>query len=409
MKIIHKYIFIELLKLFCISVLFLVSLLFLDKFFFMAQMMLEKNVTFIEMARIVGYISPSILVMTIPVSVFVATVVGFNQFSASSEFDAMKASGYSFTYVLKPALLMGFIAYIACNIIVFYALPWGNKSFTKLILHIVKTRATIDIKPKIFNTDFKEITIYAKGKENDHTYTDIFIADNSSSGFSKVILSRKGIISTDPDSLTVQLRLSDGTIHDQSKKGRNYKLLKFDTYSISLTLPGFIDLRNRIFVGNKEMSYSELREKINASDKDGRRSNMLKLTLSKKFSLPITCLLFAMLGAPLGVKSSRSGKSGAYLISVLGILSYYILLNTMVNLASLGKINPYFSVWIPNIFLFVIALFMIWKTQRELPFTTLNQIINFALRGYYFFRDIYYKWLGKNSAATKRTPATPKY
>ena len=209
--------------------------------------------------------------------------------------------------------------------------------------------------------------------------------------------------------MTVQLRLSDGTIHDQSHKGRNYKLLKFDTYSISLTLPGFIDLRNRIFVGNKEMSYSELREKINASDKDGRRSNMLKLTLSKKFSLPITCLLFAMLGAPLGIQSSRSGKSGAYLISALGILSYYILLNTMVNLASLGKINPYFSVWIPNIFLFVIALFMIWKTQRELPFTTLNQIINFALRGYYFFRDIYYKWLGKNSAATKRTPATPKY
>jgi len=303
-------------------------------------------------------------------------------------------------------VLLGFIAYIACNIIIFHALPWGNKSFTKLILHIVKTRATIDIKPKVFNTDFKEITIYAKGKENDNTYTDIFIADNSASGFSKVILSRKGIISTDPDSLTVQLRLSDGTIHDQSKKGRNYKLLKFDTYSISLTLPGFI--RNRIFVGNKELSFSELREKINASDKDGRRSNMLKLTLSKKFSLPITCLLFAMLGAPLGIKSSRSGKSGAYLISALGILSYYILLNTVVNLASLGKLNPYFSVWIPNIILLVIALYMIWKTQRELPFKTLNQIINLALGSYYFFRDIYYKWLEKNSGAPKRTPATPK-
>jgi len=381
--------------------------MFLDKFFIMTQMILEKNVTFIEMARIVGYISPSFLAITIPVSIFVATVIGFNQFSASNEFDAMKASGYSFTYVLKPALLMGFIAYIACNIIVFYALPWGNKSFTKLILHIVKTRATIDIKPKVFNTDFKEITIYAKGKENDNTYTDIFIADNSASGFSKVILSRKGIIATDPDSLTVQLRLSDGTIHDQSQKGRNYKLLKFDTYSISLTLPGFI--RNRIFVGNKEMSFGELRKKIKRSRDGRRKSNMLKLTLSKKFSLPITCLLFAMLGAPLGIKSSRSGKSGAYLISALGILSYYILLNTMVNLASLGKINPYFSVWIPNIILLIIALFMIWKTQRELPFTTLNQIINFALEGYYFFRDIYYKWIGKNSAAPKRTPATPKY
>jgi len=406
MKIIHKYIFIELLKLFCISVLFLMSLMFLDKFFIMTQMILEKNVTFIEMARIVGYISPSLLAITIPVSIFVATVIGFNQFSVSSEFDAMKASGYSFVYVLKPALLLGFIAYIACNIIIFHALPWGNKSFTKLILHIVKTRANIDIKPKVFNTDFKEITIYAKGKKNDNTYTDIFIADNSATGFSKVILSRKGTIATDPDSLTVQLKLRDGTIHDQSQKGKNYKLLKFDTYSISLTLPGFI--RNRIFAGNKELSFSELREEIHASVEDGRKSNMLKLTLSKKFSLPITCLLFAMLGAPLGINSSRSGKSGAYLISALGILTYYILLNTVINLARLGKINPYFSVWIPNIILLAIALFMIWKTQRELPFTALNRTINFALAGYYFFRNIYYKWTDKSTADPKRAPATPK-
>ena len=197
-------------------------------------MILEKNVTFIEMIRIVSYIAPSMLVMTIPVSIFVASVIGFNQFSSSSEFDAMKACGYSFAHKLKPALILGFIAYIFCNLIVFYALPWGNKSFKTLIFHIVKTRADIDIKPKIFNTQFKNVTIYAKAKKSNNTYIDIFLADNSSSDFSKVILSKKGIIVADPDSLTVQLRLHDGTIHDQSQKGKSYKLLKFDKYSITL-------------------------------------------------------------------------------------------------------------------------------------------------------------------------------
>ena len=105
MTIIQRYILIELAKIFCVSVLFLTSLLFLDKFFFMAQMILQKSVTFIEMARIVGYISPSFLAMTIPVSIFVATVIGYNQFSESSELDAMKASGHSFAYLLKPALV----------------------------------------------------------------------------------------------------------------------------------------------------------------------------------------------------------------------------------------------------------------------------------------------------------------
>ncbi len=374
----------------------------------MAKMMLENHVTLMEMARIVSYISPSFLSVTIPISIFIATVIGFNQFSTNSELNAMKASGFSFMYLLKPPLVLGFIGYIACNIIVFYALPWGNMSFTKLILHIVKTRADVDIKPLIFNSDFKNVTIYVKGKKNNNTYTDVFIADNSTSGFSKVILSRKGTITANPDSLTVQLNLQDGTVHDQSQRGKSYKLLKFDKYSVSLTFPKLISLKDRIFVGNKELSFSTLRKRIEASEDGGIRSNTLKLTLSKKFSMPITCLLFAMLGAPLGISSRRSGKSGAYLISALGILTYYILLNTMVNLASLGKINPYFSVWIPNIILFVIALFMIWKTQMEVPFATLNRSINFILESYYFFRDIYFKWARKNSTVQKSSPVAPK-
>lgn len=408
MKIIQRYIFIELLKLFCVSVLFLTSLLFLDKFFFMAQLMLEKSVTLVEMLRITGYISPSFLALTIPVSVFVATVIGFNQFSASSEINAMKASGFSFLYMLKPVMVIGFLAYIVCNIMVFYALPWGNKSFTELILHIVKTRANIDIKPMVFNTDFKNITIYAKGKESDNTYIDIFVADNSSSTFSKVILAKKGILATDPGSLTVHLKLFDGTIHDQSQKGKSYKLMKFDKYSVSLKFPGFIDLRDRIFIGNRELSFSQLREKIRDSKHGGKKSNKLKLTLSKKFSLPITCLLFAMAGAPLGIRSSRSGKSAGYVISVLGILAYYVLLNTVANLGGLGKINPYISVWIPNIILFVLTTFMVYRVQREIPFVALDRIYDSLAVPYDYIRNIYARLIERKSAIQKRNPAAPE-
>ena len=409
MKIIQRYIFLELFKLFCVSALFLTSLLFLDKFFFMAKMILEKNVTFIEMIRIVSYIAPSMLVMTIPVSIFVASVICFNQFSSSSEFDAMKASGFSFTHKLKPALVLGFIAFIFSNLIVFYALPWGNKSFKTLILHIVKTRADIDIKPKIFNTQFNNVTIYAKAKKRNNTYTDIFVADNSSSDFSKVILSKKGIIVADPDTLMVQLRLHNGTIHDQSQKGKSYKLLKFDKYSITLAFPGFISLRDRIFVGNKELSFTELRKRIkNIKNQSSIKAIKYKVSLSRKFSLPLTCVLFAMLGAPLGITSRRSGKSGAYLLSAIGILSYYVLLNAMTNLAAIGKINPYFSVWVPNIVLLVIAILMVRKTQQESPFKMLNKFIDFFLDGYDFVLASLKKTFKKKSIMPKRNQASTK-
>jgi len=375
----------------------------------MAKMILEKNVTFIEMFRIISYIAPSMLVMTIPVSVFVASVIGFNQFSSSSEFDAMKASGFSFAHKLKSALILGFLAYIVCNIIIFYTLPWGNKSFKTLILHIVKTRADIDIKPKIFNTKFKNVTIYAKAKDENNTYKDIFVADNSSSDFSKVILSKKGEIVTDPDTLAIQLRLQNGTIHDQSQKGKSYKLLKFDKYAISLTFPGFISLRNRIFVGNKEKSFGELRQSLaKIKNKNGLKAIKYKVSLSRKFSLPLTCVLFAMLGAPLGITSRRSGKSGAYLLSAIGVLSYYVLLNAMTKLAFIGKINPYISVWVPNIVLFVIAILMVRKTQRESPFIAINKFTDFFLDGYDYVLATYKNITDKNSTIPKRDPTSTK-
>ena len=375
----------------------------------MAKMILEKNVTFIEMIRIVSYIAPSMLVMTIPVSIFVASVIGFNQFSSSSEFDAMKASGLSFLHKLKPALILGLIACIFCNFIVFYALPWGNKSFKTLILHIVKTRADIDIKPKVFNTKFSNVTIYAKEKKRNNIYKDIFVADNSSSDFSKVILSKKGVIVTDPDTLTVQLRLHDGTIHDQSQKGKSYKLLKFDKYSISLSFPSFISLKDRIFVGNKELSFTELRKRIESmEDQNSRKAIEYKIILSRKFALPLTCILFAMLGAPLGITSRRSGKSGAYLLSALGIVSYYVLLTTMINLATIGKLNPYISVWIPNIILLAISVFMVNKTQKESPFIMVNKVIDTVLEGYDFVTRTYKKSFRKNSNISKRDPVSTK-
>ncbi|NIQ03908.1 MAG: LptF/LptG family permease, partial [Nitrospinaceae bacterium] len=61
------------------------TLLYLDKFLFMAEMIINRGVTLMEMLWIVIFISPAFLAITIPISVLVASVVVFNQFSAYNE------------------------------------------------------------------------------------------------------------------------------------------------------------------------------------------------------------------------------------------------------------------------------------------------------------------------------------
>ncbi|NIQ02111.1 MAG: LptF/LptG family permease, partial [Nitrospinaceae bacterium] len=80
------------------STMFLTMVMFLDKAMFMTDLILNRGLTLVEVGRMVVYISPIFLSLTIPISVLVATVMTFNQFSAENEYVVMKASGWSFTY-----------------------------------------------------------------------------------------------------------------------------------------------------------------------------------------------------------------------------------------------------------------------------------------------------------------------
>ncbi len=378
MKIIYRYIVRELTKIFVLSTLFLTGILFLDKLLFIAKLILSRGVSFAEVAQMMLFISPAFLSITIPISVLVASVVVFNQMSGDNEFVVMKASGWSFFYLMRPVMTFAVLAYILNNVVIFYALPWGNYSFKKMVFDIVRHRANLDIKPNVFNRDFKNLIIYAKERESGSELGDLFVADTSTPGSHRIILSKKGIIVTDPDSFKIQLQLRSGTIHNTTERGRNYQILHFDRYDVNLALPSTGMLEHELLVNNRDMSLSALLKKMDEMKKNGQPVHREEVELSKKFSIPLTCLLFALVGAPLGIKSSRSGKSGGFAMCVVIILFYYVGLVSTQNLGSTGKLPSLFSVWIPDILLAIFTFFVVYKAHKEIPFTFLDRILDLA-------------------------------
>ncbi len=374
MKIIHRYIFTETLKIFALSTMFLTMVMFLDKAMFMTDLILNRGLTILEVGQMILYISPIFLSITIPISVLVAAVVTFNQFSAESEFVVMKSCGWSFMYLLRPVLLFSFLAYIATNIIIFYALPVGNQALKQMIFDIVKTRANINIKPNVFNRDFDNMILMVKEKKGPNSFKGVFIADSSFKGSTKIILSEQGSILTDPANLRIQLQLRNGSIHDLAKQGEDYQIMKFDRYDLTLDIPGTDQLKKKQILKPREMSISELQQQIKKNEKREWQDDLAKVELSKRFSIPLTCILFGIIGVPLGITSRRSGKSGGFVYALLIILMYYVSMVLMQNFGRSGRINPYFSVWIPNIVLLIFAVYIGYKTQREIPFRTFNKI-----------------------------------
>ena len=390
-KIIDRYIFKEIFKLFIISTGALTTVLYLEKFLFMAQMIVNRGVSFMEMILMMAYISPAFLSLTIPMGVLFASVITFNQFSVNNEWVAMKACNWSFLELMKPVACFAILTYILANSVMFWALPWGNQSYKVLIYDIIKNRANIDIKPNFFNRNFKNLILLVKDRDQNSTLHGVFIARTGSTNRPQIITSNEGVIYSNPETLKIQLKLSKGTIHELGMERSNYKTLNFDRYDITLSLPETERLEKKALVGHQELSLEKLKEKILDKRKKGLPTTGQEVEISKKFSLPFACLLFAFLGAPLGIKSSRSGKAGSFGIAVLVILLYYIAFIMAQNLGSIGQIHAYTSVWIPNMVLVIIVIYSNYKMYKEEPIQLMGKVNNLLITLYESFRNLFAK------------------
>ena len=375
-NIIDRYILRELIKIFLITVGTLTTVLYLDKFLFIAENIVNRGVSILEVFLIMIYISPSYLALTVPISVLVASVATFNQFSASNEWVAMKSCHLSFMQTMRPVLIFSIFTYIVAVIIMVYALPWGNYAYKQKTYEIIKNRADINIKPNILNYDFKDLVILAKKREKKFQFRDILIADTTQSKSPKIITANQAIILPNIESLKIRLELTSGTIHELGDKLSEYQTINFDTYELNLSLPDTAQLEKEALVGHRELSINLLLKQIKDFENKGLPTFAAKVELSKKFAIPFTCLLFGLLGAPLGIHSSRGGKSGSFATSIMVILLYYMGLIFAQNMGKSGQVEPYSSIWVPNIIVLFVIVYTSYKMQKDLPFNLTNRIVD---------------------------------
>ena len=85
----------------------------------------------------------------------------------------------------------------------------------------------------------------------------------------------------------------------------------------------------------------------------------------KKFSIPFACILFVLVGAPLGVMAKRGGFALSTALSFGFFLLYYILLIGGEELADRNQVSPLTGMWSPNLVLLIVALYLLTYTIRE--------------------------------------------
>ena len=96
-----------------------------------------------------------------------------------------------------------------------------------------------------------------------------------------------------------------------------------------------------------------------------KNNNKYLVEIHKKFTLAVACILFTLVGAPLGILVRKGGITIASALSIAFFLIYYILLIWGEQLADRALLDPAIGSWMPNIVLFFVGLIILFLSDKK--------------------------------------------
>jgi len=96
-----------------------------------------------------------------------------------------------------------------------------------------------------------------------------------------------------------------------------------------------------------------------------RELEKYEVEIYKKYALPGACIIFILIGAPLGVMVRKGGFGVAAGISLFFFLIYWAFLIGGEKLSERGFFSPFIGMWAANIVLGIVGIILTIKTNKE--------------------------------------------
>lgn len=379
-KTVSIYILKEIVPIFLIGLMIFTVILLMDKILKLIELVVNRGGSLYNVLLLFAFISPSFLIITIPVSVLLATLLTFGRLSSDSEVTALKASGMSLYQLFVPIFIFALGASVLASFLVFYGLPWGNRGFKSTLFLLAQSKTDIEIKERVFSDTFSGLVVYVdRVPLQGGRLEGVIIYDDREKGKSNTIIAKEGFFVKNGPDQDIILRLSTGDIHRYESKLQTFQKIKFDTYDLKLELSKtFLAIEKKM--KDRELSVEDIREKMKEVKRKGGDSTPYEVEIHKRYAIPFTCIVFALIGVPLGIQPRRSGRSYGFILSLLILLAYYVCLTASEILAMRKTITPVLAGWAPNFLLSGLGVYLFVKAANESPskpLVWLNEALDF--------------------------------
>ena len=375
-RILSLYIIREISSLFLLGIVLFTLVLLMARLINLTELVVSHGVPIIEVCKMILYLVPSFLIYTIPMALLLAVLLTFGRLSADNEITVIKASGISLLQVIPPIMFCALVAALLAFGVSTIGVPWGNSAFRELSLQVLTKNIAATIREKTFWDDIPGVVMYTDHfEEKSKQLKGVVIHDDRNQSRPMTIFARDGVISDISGSNALLLSLHNGSMHMAGKDGL-YRLVYFGEYSMTV---GDKEKHTPQSRNESDMWLSEL---INQMDNPAVPANTRirhRIEFHSRITFPFASFVFAILAVPLGIQNRRSGKSGGFAVSILIILSYYVLMSVTKILPEKGLLPPWIALWLPNLVFLGIGLYLLRMAslEKNLPRLQLNKILGF--------------------------------
>lgn len=384
MRTLDRYVLREILPPFVLSLLIFTFILEIPPVMRQLEQLVAKGVSWGAAGRILLTLIPQGLGLTIPMATLTGILAGLGRLSADREAVALLACGVSPYRLLRPVLGFAMAMTGATLYVMLQAIPDANQAFREITFDLVSQKVASDIRPRVFFDEFPGFVLYTRDEAPGGGWKDVMVADNRKPESSSVYMAASGQLVVDRAQQRVGLILTNGMQYSSDRQGET------GTYwfpeEIQLTLdPNTVFRREELPRTVTEKSIAELEADGERKLEEGLSPHPEIMHIQQKFSIPVACLVFAVIGLALGLTSSRDTKMAGFVVGLAVVFAYYGILEIAAAqtlghyrsieaakmLASASWVNAHLSRWWPNIIMGLLGLgALIWRArfaQRGLP------------------------------------------
>lgn len=399
--IIPRYIFGEMVPPFTINVVFFTFVFLMTKILDITNLVVNYKISLLSVLLMLVYSMPFFLVFVIPMSVMMTVLLTFLRMSSDNEIIALKAGGVSLYRLLAPVLAFALVGCLLTGFMGIYGLPWGKRSMKALTLKAATANLDVGLKERTFIDSFAGVMLYInKVDPQSRQLLDVFIEDQRKEESVSAVVAPRGRLFSDPESLRYRLRLYDGIINQVSPGTRSVHSIEFDTYDIALDLKKAESAQRERDRDEKEMSLSELRAYLNSGIEKDAHYYITLIEYHKKFAMPFACFALGLLSLPLGVQARSAKRSFGLGLGLVFFLLYYLIHSAGWVFGEMGAYPPVLGMWMPNIVMGGIGIFLLVRTANEKP-VGLQALLGFGRRARAVMLERVRRY---RSAASRRRP-----